>query len=213
MKSNFKRSHISQGKTTIHLIHYSDFNPLDYVVYLNENEQEKLHSFHHLKRKMEFVATRVLKHELFGHKSIQYSDHGAPYIYKEGFISISHSNFWSAIAVNEDYQIGIDLELKSTKANRISNKFLNAKEKELIGSTDDFLYSAAWSCKETLYKLAGRKGIIFKDELFLESFSATEAIGKIINPEESIRTNLTILDHEDIIITFNNSACIYERHS
>lgn len=213
MNSIFKRSHISLGKTTIHLVQYIEFNPSDYLVYLNENEQAKLNSFNHVKRKMEFVATRILKHELFGHKTIQYLDHGAPYIYKEGFISISHSNFWSAIAVNEDYQIGLDLELKSTKANRIHRKFLTEHELQLFEEKNDDLFSAAWSCKETMYKLAGRKKIIFKEELLLEKFNQFGAVGKIINPEETIYVNLSILDHQDIIITINNSACIYERHS
>lgn len=186
---------------------------MDYLIYLNENEQTKLNSFHHKKRMMEFVATRILKHELFGHKTIEYLDHGAPYIYKEGFISISHSNFWSAIALNEEHQIGLDLEMKTDKAKRIHSKFLTQEELQNFSIKNDFAFSAAWSCKEAMYKLAGRKKIIFKEELLLDTFDQYSASGKIINPEETILVDLSIIDHQDIIITINKNACIYERHS
>lgn len=206
----FKRNRIQVNSVEIYLIYYKDFIPTDYLHFLSEREQVRLSTFTHLKRKQEFVSTRILKHELFGHREINYDESGAPYIYKEGFISISHSTGCSGIALNEDFKIGLDLEPYSSKAKKISSKFLNDFELSNLKLKDEKDFTAAWSCKEALYKLAGRKKIIFKTELLLLSREQNLWECQIINPNETIYVTLKSIFTDSLIITVNLSEARYE---
>ena len=94
--------------------------------------------------------------------------------------SLSHSGAWvAALLAPPGTAVGIDVELVRDKAFRIARKFLNEDELAagelfaLPGSS--FPTEAAigqcsllWSAKETLYKLAGQRGIIFRQNLLLD---------------------------------------------
>ncbi len=201
----FRRKSISINEIEIHLIFFQNFIPEEYYHLLNSNEQDRLLSFHHVNRKREFIATRLLKKELFGDKHILYESHGAPYIQDEGFISISHTSSCSAIAVCSNFRIGLDLEKHSSKAARLQSKFLNKQELVFLDSSIERKMTAAWSCKESMYKLAGRKKIIFKTELLLQSNIENKWEGQIINPDEKFFVKLLSIDEEDFVITINTS--------
>ena len=62
-----------------------------------------------------------------------------------------------------------------------------------------------WSAKEALYKLAGRKKIIFKEELILSKSSSGMWLGKIVNPDHTLSVQLDIFDHNGTVISINNS--------
>ena len=203
---SFKYSQISSGTTVIHLLEYADFNPLDHVDKLTENEVERLQSFGHERRKMEFVATRLLRHDLFGFEHIHYDIHGAPYIEKEGFISISHSKNMVGIAVNPDYQVGLDLEPHRGNILELAHKFLSENEKIKFDCEDPIVLTKIWSAKEALYKLAGRKKIIFATELILDIDADGNWIGTIDNFDHKLQVNLDIFDEHQTIITINSSA-------
>ena len=213
VEKNFEHSTIKLGSTTIYIVRYSEFDPNDYLQFLSETEQERLASFNHIKRKREYCATRILKHELFGYLPIEYNTHGAPYIKGQGFISISHSNHHIAIAVNEAYQIGLDLEPISPKAMRLASKFISEEEHSFLDSMLPIEMTAAWSCKETMYKLAGRKKIIFKTQLKLIEKSEDTWKGEIHNPNEIRKVSLKVIKLDELIITLNNEPITYEAHT
>ncbi len=191
--------------THIYTLSFSDFEPLDYLDHLTVYEIERFETFSHEKRKREFVATRILRHSIFGFKHIHYNEVGAPYIEGEGFISISHAEKLVAIALNPFYQIGLDLELIQDKAFRLQSKFLNDTEKSKFDISNHQIMTACWSAKETLYKLAGRKKIDFKKDLHLYIKEENKWLGKIINPQEIFSLNLQIIAYNNYIITFNSS--------
>lgn len=199
----FTRKTIHLDRIEIHLIYFQDFLPEAYLDVLNEHDLRKLATYNHINRKREFIATRILKHELFGHKHIHYELHGAPYIDDEGYISISHSSNCSAIAVCRDFAIGLDLEKRSPKAALLQNKFLNNFELSFLDSKNELTMTEAWSCKESLYKLAGRKKIHFKSELLLHSKSSDVWRGEIINPSEKFFVKLLSIPEKDMVITIN----------
>lgn len=209
----FRHEHISIGPVDIYLIHYDSFDPHGHRSLLSESEQARLDGFHHVKRQREYVSTRILKHELFGFKPIEYNEHGAPFIQKEGFISISHSEGCSAIAVCSSFQIGLDLEPIDTKAMRLCEKFVNAHEKTFLNCADPLEMTMAWSCKETLYKLAGRKKIIFKSDLLLLGRSEAHWQGRIVNPGQTINVELTTIVLPQRVITLNTKPCEYIEHT
>ena len=191
--------------TLIYTLSFSDFEPLNYLDHLTVQEIERFETFSHEKRKREFVATRILRHSIFGFKHIHYNSVGAPYIEDEGFISISHAENLVGIAINSFYQIGLDLELIQDKAFRVQSKFLNESEISSFDTSDHQTMTACWSAKETLYKLAGRKKIDFIKDLKLYNKEENLWIGKIIHPETIFSVNLQIIKYNNYIITFNSS--------
>jgi len=89
---------------------YDDFEPNNYIEHLSDVEHSRYLTFKHIKRKREFIATRILRKRALGAQRIQYNSIGAPYIDGIGFISISHSSYLVGLAFNKDYMVGLDLE-------------------------------------------------------------------------------------------------------
>ncbi|MFD1872415.1 4'-phosphopantetheinyl transferase family protein [Hymenobacter bucti] len=91
-------------------------------------------------------------------------------------VSLSHSGEWAAaLLAPAGAAVGVDVEVVRDKALRIARKFLTtdelAKVKLITSVQPDLtteLHSLLWSAKETLYKLAGRRGIIFRQNLLLD---------------------------------------------
>ena len=94
-------------------------------------------------------------------------------------VSLSHSGAWvAALLAAPGAALGIDVELVRDKARRIAPKFLSQWELASLAAValpphpgpaaEEELYSLLWSAKETLYKLAGRRGLIFRDNLLLD---------------------------------------------
>ena len=208
----FKRDHFELNGTSIHLIHYGFFDPTAFNQLLSEVEQERLKTFNHLKRQREFVSTRILKHELFGHKSIEYNSVGAPFIPNEGFLSISHSQNCSGIAVNEKFQLGMDLEQISDKALRLQDKFLTTREKLLFDCTNSLELTIAWSMKETLYKLANSKQLIFKENLRLVDRNGDLINALILLQGKKINVEIKYVVLPEMVLTINTSACEYAQN-
>ncbi len=202
----FEEIHINQS--TIFLCHFIDFEITQYMNYLSKEEQLKVSTFRSYSRKMEFMASRILRHRIFGFQEILYSEHGAPYIKGKGFISISHCKNWVGIALNHNYSVGLDLEPPRDNILEIGYKFLSENEKKVFNINSKIEVTKIWSAKEALYKLAGRKKIIFKTELLLDKNKNGQWIGKIINPDSILSVNLNIFEHKEIIVSINSSEII-----
>ena len=207
----FTQEVIHFNQVELHLIHFENYDPAEYLEQLTEGELERYFTFTHLKRRQEFVATRILRHRLFGFEHIHYDDHGAPYINKVGYISISHAPGSVGIALSGDFKVGLDLELVREKAVLLSDKFLSEQEKHSFDQKDALEMTKVWSAKEALYKLAGRKQILFRDHLHLEKRSEDRWHGKIVNPEGILSTELAIFTHGDLIVSLNVIPCAYEK--
>lgn len=205
---DFRMNQKEFGETRIHFLHYADFDPAVQLHHLTGQELERYHTFHHLKRRREFVATRILRHAILGFEHIHYNAFGAPYIENAGFISISHAENLIGIAFNAKHAVGLDLERVQEKARRLYPKFMNDHEREDFDLGSDREMTACWSAKETLYKLAGRKKILFKEELHLYKTSEDRWQGKIINPTEVLCTDLHIFGYEEYIVSFNVSPIV-----
>lgn len=194
----------------VHLMHFNAFSPADYLDQLTEQEKERFFSFTNVNRQREFVAIRILRHRLFGFQHIHYDEHGAPYIEDEGFISISHAPRTVGIALSKDFKIGLDLEPQRNKAKKLFTKFLSDNEIEKLDVTSEEEMTTAWSLKEVLYKLAGRKQIIFKTDLLIQKESLNKWTGTIINPDETIKVELSTFVRNELIICVNADSCNIE---
>lgn len=199
---------LKSDSTEIYICRFAPFDPENYLDYLTGDEQERMYSFVHPARRMEFAATRILRHQVFGYAHIHYDPHGAPFIEGEGFISISHSRNAVGLAVNRDFRVGLDLECPRHNIVSISPKFLSIEEPGYFDTRDPLVLTKIWSAKETLYKLAGRKKIHFKTELLLSMDEDGSWIGRIVNPDCDILVKLNIFELNDLIVSLNATPIV-----
>lgn len=203
---NFKTHQIINKESSIHLLSYDEFDPTEYFDKLTSLEMERYYNFNNIRRKREFVATRILRHNNFGFEHIHYDSNGAPYINNEGFISISHSANMVGLAINQTHCVGLDLEFPREKIISIKSKFLSKIEMDLFDTDDYIIVTKLWSAKEALYKLAGRKKILFIEELQISKDENDQWIGTIINPDHQLSVKLDIFEHQGMCITINSET-------
>jgi phosphopantetheinyl transferase len=192
------------GPVEVHLLYFENFVTEDHYHNLLEEEFERLTFMNHSRRQREYVATRVLRSMVFGNEQICYNDVGAPYIEGEGFISISHAPHVVGLAFCKDFQIGLDLEPLAEKAKKVCDKFLSKNEKTLLDTESADEMTKVWSGKEALYKLAGRKGIIFADSLLLNKVDEVSWKGIIEFPDLRKIVSLRILEINDFVLSVND---------
>lgn len=140
-------------------------------------------------RQAQWLAGRVLVQHLLRTAApgqplppLQNDAYGRPFLAGAGpvaAVSLSHSGTWvAALLAPPGAAVGVDVELVRDKAQRLARKFLNDPELAAAGlltapdaaspTPAPELYSLLWSAKETLFKLAGRRGILFRDNLLLD---------------------------------------------
>ncbi|SFQ74190.1 4'-phosphopantetheinyl transferase family protein [Hymenobacter arizonensis] len=97
-------------------------------------------------------------------------------------LSLSHSGEWVAAVLAAGGRAGVDVEIIRDKAQRLASKFLSTLEWDDAAAAAltapeaaNTHYTRLWSAKETLYKLAAQRGIIFKKQLLLSSFVPEES--------------------------------------
>lgn len=204
----FIKSKYQIGSTDVVVMQYEDFNPLEYFDQLTEIEKERFFEFKNQKRKQEFVATRILRHDLFGFKHIHYDEVGAPYIKGVGHISISHTDNFVGIAYSKEYRLGLDMEWVRPKISKIAHKFLSHEEMKSFQVDSIFDLTLVWTAKEALYKLSKRKGLSFITNLKVKRKGTDTLLGRVLKNDEAefIEVQLKYLNLDDLIITVNSSA-------
>ena len=215
---DYKFHQFQVGKSIIYLLELSEsFDPSKYIDTLSEKEIEIYFTFKNLKRKKEYVATRVLKHSIFGYQEIKYTEYGAPYFENlksnsrsiNEFISISHSNNLVGFAANLEHPIGFDLELIHPKVLKLQSKFLTDLEINQIDKSSEKDLISCWSMKETMYKLVGKKELDFKDQLNLFKIENHDYLGIISMNDKKYLVNLHFFEFKNYIISINTSDLSY----
>ncbi|MGE8290096.1 MAG: 4'-phosphopantetheinyl transferase family protein [Sphingobacterium sp.] len=165
----------SQTKFAIWRIEESDDDLLS-KLQLDEREKAKLASFNKGKRRLHWLATRVLLRTLLN--TSRYIDcpsdaNGKPYLANfPQKISLSHSFDYAAAMISTEGEVGIDMEIIKTKVERIQHKFLKPVELAFITQGDtryEQLY-ACWCAKEAIYKLQGNSGVSFLNNMTIQPF-------------------------------------------
>ena len=199
----FKFEKIQINHSTIHICSFEYFLPNLYLRYLSKEETVRFNEFKSENRQREFIASRILKHRVFGFRYIEYTENGAPYIKDHGYISISHCKGVVGLAYNNRHKVGLDLEVERPNIQKLGAKFLSDKERSVFDTKNNKVLTKIWSAKECLYKLAGRKKIIFKTELLLDMNQDSEWIGTIINHDHVLSVKINTFELNEVIITLN----------
>lgn len=163
------------------------------------------------KRKLEWLAVRVLLKELCGEeKEIGYYPSGKPYLVdKSAYISFSHTSGYVAVAISSACEVAVDIEQYGTRVHRVASKFIRPDEEISIQSAENETYALLvhWSAKETLFKLLGEEGVDFIHHLRIFPCAPTEA-GQLtaIEFRTSERRSYFIdyWTHPDFVLTYSS---------
>lgn len=142
----------------------------------------------HPVKRLEYLASRFLTEHLtsllglpFG--GIYKDKHGKPHPLLTGaaekgqpdpyFISLSHSFPYAASCIHKKKTVGIDIERPKEKFVRVSRKYLNEKELKLA-KNDEKTLCLMWAVKEAIYKMNGKTGMSFKQDMMIAEVINTQ---------------------------------------
>ncbi len=180
-------------------------------VTLSDEEREYFNELRTVSRKRHWLSYRLILPYLVKQEelsAIEYDEYGKPHL-NNGVrhISVSHSGKFSALIVSPTRSVGIDIEQVNPKIFNIAHKFLNNKEVTAIVDKNALqkLY-IIWAAKEALYKLYGKKDILFKDNIRIFPFDFKgygEVNGEIFAAEFEREYNLHYQTLEEYILVYS----------
>lgn len=159
--------------------------------------------YNYEKRKVEWLATRLLLKEMIGPSfTISYTEAGKPILhhYSYKYLSISHSREFVAVYVHEQCEVGIDLEDVNRNYNSIEKRYLSEAELKQAGR-DPILQCLYWCAKEAIFKLVPFDGIEFREHIQILPF----------DPERQSQF-LGNFTYETEPLTFSLNFQIFENH-
>ena len=146
----------------------------------------ELASIHHPQKQIEFFCSRLTIKFLANFLGIKYlgikkDEFGKPYLVGSTWqMSLTHTSNYVAAIMHPTKALGIDMEKPSEKLFRIAPKFLLASE--IMAANDDLeKLCIYWSAKEALYKLYGKRKVIFHENLYIFPFQKDDStiIGRL----------------------------------
>ncbi|MFN2260699.1 MAG: 4'-phosphopantetheinyl transferase superfamily protein [Psychroflexus sp.] len=153
-----------------------------------------------------FMSIRHLL-KFFGYSDfdLTYDTNGKPHLNDGKHISITHSFEFTAVIVS-DKRVGIDIEKQREKIKKIAPKFTPIEEYKALGDGEDLIrkLTIVWGAKESLYKLYGKRGLLFLHDIFVYDFeiSASETNAKVMHQEQVTFYILKFLE-------FEGFTCVY----
>lgn len=147
---------------------------------------EKLDEIHVAQRRIEWLCSRylgwTLVKEIEGKCDGIWSDeHNKPHVKNSGLqISISHAKPYVTVLIHKTKSCGADIEEKKKKLIKLAPKFLSTNELHQANANLDAL-AIAWGAKEAVYKMYGRKQLIFKENIFLHGLDKINEEGELFS--------------------------------
>ncbi len=167
----------AQGKGKVGLWHIVEDEPSLSNALLDEACPDEIVS---KPKRLEWLAGRLLvKHlcETSGlvYHGIKKDKFGKPFLINHPHsISLSHSYPFVAAQIHPDHSVGIDIEQPKEKLLKIGPRILDATELENAGN-DVVKHCVYWCAKEALYKINGKRGLLFTNHLKVKSFSLKQS--------------------------------------
>jgi len=161
----------------------------------NKYDQASYDVITHDEKKLEWLCSRLTIRYLVEktgkkYKGIIKDKHKKPYLKDINYhLSISHSFPYAAAIIHKTNPVGIDIEMPRKKIERISKRFLSDVELEAANENIEVL-SIYWSAKETLYKIYGKKKLIFRKNIEVLAFEMSDEgeIEGIIKIDDEVTT-------------------------
>jgi 4'-phosphopantetheinyl transferase len=166
-----------------------------------------------LQKRLEWLAGRVLLKKLVEHHSLIYSgihkdEFGKPFLRElDHHISLSHSYPHVAAQLDLNQSVGIDLEQPKEKLLSIAHRVLSPTE--LKDAADDLKkHCVYWCAKEAMYKIYGKRGLHFSDQLNITPFKMDLAgflKGTITVKEQKQSVDLIYRIERDFVLVYTKT--------
>ena len=182
---------------------------LKHNLILNDEELDFYNKLNKGKRNLHWLSSRVLLRELLETNrfiEVRGDSHGKPHLINFDFeISITHSYEYAAVILSKK-KVGIDIEIIKDKILKIALKFMNDRELEFVEGEDKIkkMY-VIWCAKESIYKLHGKKELLFQDHIFVEPFdyfTEGKIIAEIKKNNISKTYDIQYLEFNDYMFTY-----------
>ncbi len=132
-------------------------------------------------RRREYLSWRAVLYRELGPVTIRYAVSGAPFLEERPGLCIGVSHGAGRVALTlSDRPCAVDVERTDRDFGRLAPRYLTLAERSL-GGDDPHFGAVAWSAKEVLYKLAGRRGLSLRDDLRLTAAGCGWIEGRIGN--------------------------------
>ena len=152
------------------------------------------------------LAVRALLDEIFEDKVyLSHHDNGKPYIENSVTnISITHTEKFVAVILNDNEDVGIDIESLSRDFSSVEKKALS--EDEIDDLEDDEKRNGQlaiyWCAKEAIYKMLGQYDVNFAEQIEVEKF----------RPKKDGELEATFEDEDGYEEEFDLEYIIFENH-
>ena len=164
-------------------------------------------------KRLEWLAGRALMKTLVEFNGLSYlgirkDEYGKPFLNELPHqISLSHSYPYVAGQIDLLQAVGVDVEQPKEKLLKIAHRIMSPEELEDAG-TNIIKHCVYWCAKETLYKIHGKRGLHFSDQLNLEPFPLDKSgtLKGIIRENDSRRhVNLAYSVQPDYVIVYTQT--------
>lgn len=174
---------------------------------LGGNSLERLKSMKSVVHQKGFLSIRhLLKKVGYSDFDLRYDEFGKPHLKDGNYISITHSYHFTGIIISSKSHVGIDIEQQRDKIVKIAHKFTPIEEYKTIANHEALVrkLTVVWGAKESLYKIFGKKKLLFLHHIYIEDFDlADEKTTGQIRFEGKV-------DHYQIhFLEFENFTCAY----
>ncbi len=176
-------------------------------IVLSENSTTRLNSMKSQLHQRGFLSIRHLLKEVgYTDADLIYDEFGKPHLKNGKYISITHSFTFSAIIVSDKFHVGIDIEKQREKILKIAHKFTPFEEYKTIANVDALIskLTIVWGAKESLYKIYGKKKLLFLHHIYIEDFKFADekTTGEIRYNGENTAYNISFLEFEGFTCVF-----------
>lgn len=124
-------------------------------------------------RRREWLAVRLLLHSVLGcDASIEYDDKGKPCLVgADGYVSISHTKGYAAIAFSSSFPVGLDMELSNREVGAVARRFMYEEDLAVLPQEKWNEYKLIrWTAAEALFKLVGDLGGSYRENIAVKDF-------------------------------------------
>jgi phosphopantetheinyl transferase len=207
-----------------------DFDTLFSQVKLKDSSLARLETMKSESHQKGFLAVRMLlQHIDYSDFDLFYDEFGKPHLKPDfenlsqhenskkllpkalegnNFISISHSNDFSAIVIS-DSKVGLDLEQQKEKTLRIAKRFMDVWHLENLSEIEKIKKATVvWGIKESIFKIKNEKGISFPNHIFEDDFSFEDkkatATLKFNNKEETFQIQFDSVEDYIFVCAFQS---------
>ena len=164
-------------------------------------------------KRLEWLAGRALIRALVENCGLEYhglrkNEFGKPFLKTHPHqISLSHSFPYVAAQIDRHQSVGIDLEEPKEKLRKIAPRIFSQTEVDDAGN-DLVKLCIYWCAKEALYKIHGKRNVLFTDHLQVNPFTLAKSgslSGAIHFAENTSTVNLNYLVMKDFVVVYTQS--------